>query len=57
MKNQIQKLLGFFYLLKYYDKLLWDGYINHCKLSFIAQLFTIKSDHGLSEVGYKRIVE
>jgi hypothetical protein len=47
----------FFYLLKDSDELLWDGRTNHNKLSVVAQVFTIKSDHGLSEVGYDKIIE
>jgi hypothetical protein len=47
----------FFDLLKDSDKLLWDNCINHSKLSVVAHVFTIKSDHGLSEVGYDRIIE
>jgi len=47
----------FFDLLKDSDEPLWDGYINHSKLSTVAQMFTIKSDHGLSEVGYDKIIE
>jgi hypothetical protein len=47
----------FFDLLKDSDEPLWDGYINHGKLSTVAQMFTIKSDHGLSEVGYDKIFE
>ena len=47
----------FFYLLKYYDELLWDGCTNHSKLLVIAQVFTIKSNHVLSEAGYNRIIE
>jgi len=39
----------FFYLLKDSDEPLWDGCTNHSKLSVIAQVFTITSDHGLSE--------
>jgi hypothetical protein len=31
--------------------------MNHSKLSIIAQVFTIKSDCGLSEAGYERIIE
>ena len=31
--------------------------MNHSKLSVIAQVFTIKSDHGLSEVRYDKIIE
>jgi hypothetical protein len=46
-----------FHLLKDYDKSLWDGCINHSKLSTITKVFTIKSDRGLSEAGYERIVE
>jgi len=47
----------FFDLLKDSDKPLWDGFTNHSKLSAIAQVFTIKSDHGLSEAGYDKIIE
>jgi len=47
----------FFDLLKDSNKLLWDGCTNHNKLSAIAQVFTIKSDHGLSEAGYDKIIE
>jgi hypothetical protein len=47
----------FFYLLKDSNEPLWDGYTNHSKLSVVAQVFTIKSDHGLSEVGYDKIIE
>ena len=36
---------------------LWDGCTNHSKLSIVAWLFTIKSDCGLSEAGYDRIIE
>ena len=45
----------FFGLLKYDDELLWNGCTNHNKLSFIAHMFTIKSDHGLSEANYDKI--
>jgi len=48
---------GFFDLLKDFDEPLWDGCTNHSKLSVIAQVFTIKSDHRLSEVGYDKIIE
>jgi len=47
----------FFDMLKDSDKPLWDGYMNHNKLSTVAQVFTIKSDHGLSEAGYDKIIE
>jgi len=47
----------FFDLLKDSDKPLWDGCTNDSKLLAIAQVFTIKSDHGLSEVGYDKIIE
>ena len=46
-----------FYLLKDSDKPLWDECTNHNKLSVVTQVFTVKSEHGLSEVGYDRIVE
>jgi len=47
----------FFDLLKDSDEPLWDGYTNHSKLSAVAQVFTIKPDHGLSEAGYDKIIE
>jgi hypothetical protein len=47
----------FFDLLKDFDEPLWDGCTNHSKLLVIRHVFTIKSEHGLSEVGYDRIVE
>jgi len=47
----------FFDMLKDSDEPLWDGCTNHNKLSIIAQVFTIKSDHGLSEAGYEKIIE
>jgi hypothetical protein len=47
----------FFELLKDSDKSLWDGCINHSKLSIVAQVLTIKLDHELSEASYNRIVE
>jgi len=47
----------FFDFLKDYDEPLWDGFTKHIKLSAIAEVFTIKSDHGLSEDDYDIIVE
>jgi hypothetical protein len=47
----------FFDLLKDSDEPLWDGCTNHSKLSVVAQVFTIKSDHELSEAGYDKIIE
>jgi hypothetical protein len=47
----------FFDLLKDSDEALWDGCMNHSKLSVVAQVFTIKSDHGLSEASYDKIIE
>jgi len=47
----------FFDLLKDSDEPLWDGCTNHSKLSTVAQVFTIKSDYGLSEAGYDKIIE
>jgi hypothetical protein len=47
----------FFDLLKDSNEPLWDGCTNHSKLLVIAQVFTIKSDHGLSEAGYDKIIE
>ena len=39
------------------DKSLWDGCTNYSKLSAVAHVFTIKSDHGLSEADYDKIIE
>jgi hypothetical protein len=50
-------LARFFDLLRDSDEPLWDGCTNHSKLSAVAQVFTIKSDHGLSEAGYDKIIE
>jgi hypothetical protein len=47
----------FFDLLKDSDEPLWDCCTNHSKLLVVAQVFTIKSDHGLSEAGYDKIIE
>jgi hypothetical protein len=47
----------FFVLLKDSDEPLWDGYKNHSKLSAVTQVFTIKSDHRLSEAGCEKIIE
>jgi hypothetical protein len=47
----------FFDLLKDSNEPLWDSCTNHSKLSAITQVFTIKSDHGLSEAGYDKIIE
>jgi hypothetical protein len=47
----------FFDLLRDSDEPLWDGCMNHNKLSAVAQEFTIKSDHGLSEASYDKITE
>jgi len=47
----------FFDLLRDSDEPLWDGCTNHSKLSAVAQVFTIKSDHRLSEAGYDKIIE
>jgi len=47
----------FFDLLKDSDEPLWNGCTNHSKLLAVAQVFTIKSDHGLSEAGYDKIIE
>ena len=35
----------------------WKILTNHSKLSAVAQVFTIKSAHGLSEAGYDKIIE
>jgi hypothetical protein len=47
----------FFDLLKDFDEPLWDGCMNHSKLLVVAQVFAIKSDHGLSEAGYDKIIK
>jgi len=47
----------FFDLLKDSDEPLWDGCTNHSKLSIVAHVFTIKSDHGLREADYDKIIE
>jgi hypothetical protein len=43
--------------LKDSNEPLWDGSTNHNKLSVVEQVFTIKSDHELSEVGYDKIIK
>ena len=47
----------FFDLLKDSNEPLWDGCTNHSKLSAVAQVFIIKSDHELSESGYDKIID
>ena len=47
----------FFDVLKDSDEPLWNGCTNHSKLSIVAQVFTIKSNHGLSEARYDKIIE
>jgi hypothetical protein len=47
----------FFDLLRDSDEPLWDSCTNHSNLSAVAKVFTIKSDHGLSEAGYDKIIE
>jgi len=53
----MQMQLGFFYLLKDSNEPLRNGCMNHSKSSVVAQVFTIKSDHGLSEAEYDKIIE
>jgi len=48
---------SFFNLLKDSGELLLDGFINYSKLSIVAHVFTIKSDHELSKIGYDRVIE
>jgi hypothetical protein len=43
--------------LKNSDEPLWDGCTNHIKLSVVAHVFTNKSDHGLSNASYDRIIK
>jgi hypothetical protein len=47
----------FFDILKDSNESLWDGCTSHSKLSIVAQVLTIKSDHRLSEAGYDKIIE
>ena len=47
----------FFDLLKDSDEPLWDGCTNHTKLQIVAQVLIIKSNYGLSEAGYDKIIE
>ena len=49
----------FFHLLKDSDESLWDmnDCTNYNKLSIIALMFTIKSNYGLSEASYDKIIE
>jgi hypothetical protein len=47
----------FFYFLKDFNESLWDGCTNHSKLSTVAHVLIIKSDHRLSEAGYDIIIE
>jgi len=44
-------------MLKDFDEPLWDGCTNHNKLLVVAQVFTIKSHHRLSEAGYDKLIE
>jgi hypothetical protein len=46
-----------FKLLKDSHEPLWDGCTNHSKLLVAAQIFTIKSDYGLSEIVYDKIIK
>jgi hypothetical protein len=43
--------------LKESNKPLWNKCTNHSKLSIIAQVFTIKLNHGLSEADYDIIIK
>lgn len=56
LKNLIHAWL-FVYLLKDYNKPLWDGCTNHGKLLEVAEVFPIKLDHRLSEIDYDIIVK
>jgi hypothetical protein len=47
----------FFDLSKNSNEPLLDGCTNHSKLLVVIQVFTIKSDHELSEASYDKIVE
>jgi hypothetical protein len=43
--------------LKDSEEPLWDGCTNHSKLLAVAHVFTIKSNHRLSEARYDKIIE
>jgi len=43
-------------LLKDSDELLWDDCITHSKLSIIVQVYTMKSNYGLSKTDYDMIL-
>jgi hypothetical protein len=47
----------FLNLLQESNKPLWNKCTNHSKLSIIAQVFTIKLNHGLSEADYDIIIK
>jgi len=47
----------FFDLLKDCDEPLWDRCTNHSKLLVVAQVVTVKSNHGLSETSCDKIME
>ena len=47
----------FFDLLKDSDEPLWNDSKNYSKLLVVAQVFTIKSDYGLSEADCDRIIK
>jgi len=46
-----------FWYFERFWQIIMDGCTNHGYLSIIEHVFTIKSDYGLSEVSYNRIVE
>jgi len=46
----------FYYLLKDSNEPLWDECTNHNKLLVIAQVFTIKSNYGLSKANHNTII-
>jgi len=56
-KELNEDAIRFFDFLKNYDKSLWNKCTNHNKLSAIALVFTINSDHELKNVYYDKIVE
>jgi len=49
--------IKFFELPQDSNEPIWDECKNHSKLLVVAQVFTIKSNNGLSEADYDRIVE
>jgi len=47
----------FFLSFERFQRTIMGGFINHNKLSVVAQVFTIKLDQGVSKASYNRIIE